>query len=96
MSLKIGTLVYLRMPPHIRELLLRNGIIGEVVDGTRWHSELPVGEVVVDFPHNKSDTRTGLWRAPETWLIPISGPDIEIGDEDVVKKTDKTPVEERV
>lgn len=94
MTIKVGTVVMLRIPPEHSAYgtVVPNGIIGEVVDGSLFAGEIPTDEVAVDFPSHPSETVSKLWRTPVRWLIPISGPDIDVGCDEEIKK----PVEDIV
>lgn len=67
------------------------GAIGEVVDHSgKVDWRVRSGCIVVSFPRNISQHSTGYWQFPRSSLVPISGPDIEIGD------YEDAPVEERL
>lgn len=80
------------LPLTLKDHSIVNGAVGEVS---------PVapdiaGEVVVDFPQYPSWSKDGLWECERAWLIPLSDPDIDIGEDESVKNTDKKPVEDLV
>lgn len=77
-----GTLVLLSNDPTQSVTRPRNGSIGEIIchkGKTDWYIE--EGNLVVSFPRFLSPHPTGYWQYPKQYLIPISGPDIEIEDD---------------
>lgn len=95
--MKEGTLVILKVPENILHMLVeggpRNGSIGEVKNGSPF-PDITVGSVAVMFPRHIAKCKSGLWEVPAKYLIPLSGPDIDVG-EDVTETVD-VPVEDFV
>lgn len=75
----VGTLVILNcsLPLTLEEHSIVNGVIGEIV---ARNVNAEVGQVTVDFPSHKSKSTTGLWNCYTAWLVPISNPDLDVGD----------------
>lgn len=93
----VGTLVMLNYQgsePFI-PAAPHNGAIGEIFDHTPWADQIAVGEVAVQFPRHPSPNGNG-WKVPVTWLIPLGGPDIDIGDEDENPYVVERPVAETI
>lgn len=67
------------------------GAIGEIIDHSgkiEWY--VHDGCSVVSFPRNTSTHPTGFWQYHNKSLIPLSGPDIDVGIDE------KQPVEDLV
>lgn len=73
---------------------LKNGACGEIKDPTPFLDIMPNGTVVVDFPLTPSASTSKWWHCPSKWLIPIAGPDIDVGEDESVVKEDV--IEEKV
>jgi hypothetical protein len=92
--MKPGTLVMLNLSPtgkFVNEP--PKGAVGEIVDHSGkidWY--VRDGCSVVSFPRNISVHPSGLWQYYDKRLIPLSGPDIDIGVDEEIKK----PVEDLV
>lgn len=86
---KVGQIVMLI---RSRSGLVREGAIGEILPPP---ASLGVGSEAVDF-HGFVAPNNGYWSTRHSDRIPINYPDIDIGTEDVVKMSDKKPVEDLV
>lgn len=92
---EVGTLVLLKAPTEILTAPLRIGMIGEVKDSSKFLAEIPVGEVMVEFPNAPSGGHTGCWRIATSWLVPLGGSDL-LSDEDKVDNPYKVKVPETI
>ena len=79
---KPGTLVMIFGVPEGQLVpQLHNGMCGEVKDFSKFSNELLIEDVAVEFPDTPAlNTTTGYWKMPCKWLVPLSGPDIDVGD----------------
>lgn len=84
MKFKVGQLVLLTaniVSDKNRGTGVKAGAVGEIKDGKEFSNELLVGSSAVDFPNNKSVSRSGLWGVPDSCLIPINDPDADTTEE---------------
>jgi hypothetical protein len=78
---KIGTLVMLNSKDNsssLAEYNLRDGMIGEVIKISAEHQA--IGKSTVLFPSVKSNSSSGGFSIYNEWLIPLSDPDLDVGD----------------
>ena len=89
---KVGMLVMLRspLPLTLEEHGIVNGAIGEI---TSLVSHFP-DSVTLLFPSYPSDTKSKEWHGKKAWLVPISNPDAELGNDTYMEFGTKVPVKE--
>jgi hypothetical protein len=91
-----GTLVMIKAPNESLTAPLYTGMIGEVKDSQIINNEIPINHVAVDFPSTRSKGWTGWWIFDTAYLVPISDPDMDVGDVEAdgeyLKKREKEAV----
>lgn len=94
----VGSLVIMCTPEHENNSSnVPNGAIGTVMEASKYSAEIGVDEIAVSFPKHISETTTGWWRVPMSWLKPLGGDDL-LDEEDLADSPYKVlkPVEDLV
>lgn len=93
-----GTLVLLKKYSPTLNNTPPEGAIGEIKDvsDNAAHWQIKEGNYAVEFPRHPSQHTTGYWQYHHTQLVPISNPDVDIGEWDDLDNYLKEPVEHLV